>query len=308
MANITIDQLTGKTSVATDQLEVQATAGGASNKVTVASAVGAGAANLAPAANTKAVGVTGYSLTGADATSMVDLDGTWSTTGTPTAIKLNITNTASNAASKLLDLQVGGFSRFYVGDGIYIGRVGSTQNFRIYRAGTVSTLYSDGLIALYDGSYTGMYGGNAIIFSRETNATIYVSQHVTDIAVRSLTLRPQAANDAAVTNIVGGTLICVGGAGASSSAAAANGGNVTLDGGQGYGTGVAGNIIIGATRGNLVTAPKTFGALPTAASAGAGARSYITDGVASPVFSAAAAGGGTLGTPVYSDGTTWRNG
>lgn len=41
MANITISGLAGKTAVATDEIEVQATGGGASNKVTVASAFAA---------------------------------------------------------------------------------------------------------------------------------------------------------------------------------------------------------------------------------------------------------------------------
>lgn len=55
---------------------------------------------------------TGYSLTGSNPTSMVSLAGTWNTTGTPTALKVNITNTASNAASRLIDLQFGGTSYF----------------------------------------------------------------------------------------------------------------------------------------------------------------------------------------------------
>ena len=66
------------------------------------------------AANTAALTSTGYSLTGSDATPMIDLAGTWNTTGTPSAIKLNVTNTASNAASLLMDLQVGGVSKFTV--------------------------------------------------------------------------------------------------------------------------------------------------------------------------------------------------
>jgi hypothetical protein len=44
----------------------------------------------------------------------MDLAGTWNTTGTPTLIKANVTDTASNAASLLMDLQVGGTSRFEV--------------------------------------------------------------------------------------------------------------------------------------------------------------------------------------------------
>ena len=54
---------------------------------------------------------TGYSLTGSNATSMIDLAGTWNTTGVPTALKLNITNTASGTGALLIDLQTGGTSR-----------------------------------------------------------------------------------------------------------------------------------------------------------------------------------------------------
>lgn len=56
----------------------------------------------------------GLSLTGAQATSLLDMAATWNTTGAPAGIKLNITNTASAVASSLIDLQIGGFSRFKV--------------------------------------------------------------------------------------------------------------------------------------------------------------------------------------------------
>src|SRR5688572_3683126 len=51
------------------------------------------------------------SLTGANAQNMLDLAQTWNTTGEPTALKVNITNTASGAAAKLFDFQVGGVSQ-----------------------------------------------------------------------------------------------------------------------------------------------------------------------------------------------------
>ena len=63
-------------------------------------------------ANAAVLTSTGYSLTGSNATGMIDLAGTWNTSGTPTAVKINITDTASNASSLLLDLQVGGSSKF----------------------------------------------------------------------------------------------------------------------------------------------------------------------------------------------------
>lgn len=54
--------------------------------------------------------VAGRSLTGAQDTGAVNVTQTWNTTGAPTALKVNITNTASGAAAALMDLQVGGAS------------------------------------------------------------------------------------------------------------------------------------------------------------------------------------------------------
>ena len=69
--------------------------------------------SIAAAANTSAL-TASYSVTGANTTPLLDLSGTWNTTGVATGIKLNITDTASNATSRLLDLQRGGSSVFNV--------------------------------------------------------------------------------------------------------------------------------------------------------------------------------------------------
>jgi hypothetical protein len=75
--------------------------------------------------NTTSIAALGYSLTGSDASSLLDVSGTWDTTGTPTLLKANVTDTASNAASLLLDLQVGGTSRVAVTKGGHIVQAGS---------------------------------------------------------------------------------------------------------------------------------------------------------------------------------------
>jgi len=51
---------------------------------------------------------------GSLAGSALSISQTWNTTGTPTAIQLNVTDTASNALSSLVNLRVGGSSRFRV--------------------------------------------------------------------------------------------------------------------------------------------------------------------------------------------------
>ena len=67
---------------------------------------------LSPAANTQALVASGYSLTGANAQALLDLSGTWNTSGNPNAIQLNLADTASGATSKLMDLQIGGVSKY----------------------------------------------------------------------------------------------------------------------------------------------------------------------------------------------------
>ena len=67
----------------------------------------AGRFHVVPAGSDEAIVVTGYSLTGSSAVAMLDLAGTWNTSGTPTAILLTMTDTASNAASLLEKFVVG---------------------------------------------------------------------------------------------------------------------------------------------------------------------------------------------------------
>jgi hypothetical protein len=93
---------------------------------------------FSPPANTSALVVSGYSLTGANAQPMLDLSGTWNTTGTPTAIRLNITDTASNANSLLMDLRVGVNSRLRLAKtgALYLGgsaMINGTNDFSIIK-------------------------------------------------------------------------------------------------------------------------------------------------------------------------------
>lgn len=87
--------------------------------------------------------------------------------------------------------------------------------------------------------------------------------------------------------------------------------------------GVTGNANVGnlETAGNIIgnnlisnnvvkSTAVLFSALPAAATAGAGARAFITDGnlAASTNFAAQVQGGGSNNVPVYSDGSNWRIG
>jgi len=83
-------------------------------------------ANIPGPTNAVAMSVTGQSLTGSNASTLLNLATTWNTTGTPTAVKVNVTDTASNAASLLQDWQVGGSSKLYVNKAGSLGWAGGT--------------------------------------------------------------------------------------------------------------------------------------------------------------------------------------
>lgn len=118
--------LTGATLASNDVLpvlDVSASAGSKGSKITVGELfTGRTATDLtankltltALAANAAVLASTGYSLTGSNATSMVNLAGTWNTSGAPTGIKVDITDTASDNASLLMDLQINSSSKFRV--------------------------------------------------------------------------------------------------------------------------------------------------------------------------------------------------
>lgn len=59
-------------------------------------------------ANESILSSTGYSVTGAAASSMIYLRGTWNTSGIAKVFDVDITNTASSASSLLMDVKVGG--------------------------------------------------------------------------------------------------------------------------------------------------------------------------------------------------------
>lgn len=70
---------------------------------------------LNPPADQPALQVTSYAVTLNGNAPLLDLSGVWNTSGGPTAIKLNITNTQSFAPlARLMDLQVGGVTKWNV--------------------------------------------------------------------------------------------------------------------------------------------------------------------------------------------------
>ncbi len=89
-------------------------------------------------ANEGILASTGYSLTGSNATSMIDLAGTLNTTGNPVALKIALTNTASGATTK--------FASFLA------GASGTTEVFNVSKAGVI-TATGDQAALNFTGSY-----------------------------------------------------------------------------------------------------------------------------------------------------------
>lgn len=76
-------------------------------------------------ANEGILASTGYSLTGSNASNMIDLAGTLNTSGNPVALKIALTNTASGATTK--------FASFLA------GASGTTEVFSVAKSGTITT-------------------------------------------------------------------------------------------------------------------------------------------------------------------------
>lgn len=161
-------------------------------------------------ANAGILAATGYSLTGSNATSMIDLAGTWNTSGTPTALKLNITDTASNAASKLLDLQVSGSSKFafskagtitvpagqglYSAGNLYIGSNGTAAQL-ILEANSIAT--NGGRFHCSWGGYLSFGSGGAadVFVRRKDAATIQLGEDAAGVTNQMITAASRITSD-----------------------------------------------------------------------------------------------------------------
>lgn len=100
---------------------------------------------VTPAANASGLSITGYSLTGSNAQPAINVAGTWNTTGTPTALQISVTNTASNTASLLASFQVGGTTEFSVQEG---GQVFANNRYVIGSYSSPGLYLSSGQVGL----------------------------------------------------------------------------------------------------------------------------------------------------------------
>lgn len=122
-------------------------------------------------ANLSAIKVANYSLTGSNTVPMFDLVGTWNTSGLATLIKANLTDTASNASSLLIDLQVGSVTKFNVTKSGVVNAKGLTVSGASFTEGycytTGAYVYNTSNLNLTD-SYNGK-----VIISNNTTGIAY---------------------------------------------------------------------------------------------------------------------------------------
>ena len=171
-------------------------------------------------------------------------------------LKVNVTDTASAAASLLMDLQISGTSKFKV-----------TKAGTLTTVGDISIQGSTGLTLIASGA---IFWASASIIGNSSNGVIG--------------LYNAAANDF--------TRLQFGGTTSSFPAIGRDGAGIKIVGGDG-------------TSVSWVKVPSVaIASLPAAATAGEGARSFVTDALA-PAFGTAVSAGGAANVPVFSDGSNW---
>jgi cytoskeletal protein CcmA (bactofilin family) len=144
---------------------IYASGSGSYEKMRIDSNGNVGIGNIAPAAKLNVVDIY-MSGSGSLAGSVLNLAQTWNTTGTPTAIKLNVTNTASSAASNLLDLQVGTVSQFKVDKSGVVSFANSATGGGgggqggIFNEGGLYVLWSAGAVGAGAGGFLGFNNNN----------------------------------------------------------------------------------------------------------------------------------------------------
>ena len=237
-------------------------------------------------------------LTGSSATSRLELTQTWDTTGTPSALNVNVTDTASNTNSLLMDLKRGGVSQLSIRkDGALIGGGAELKLFPAngYFVTSRATAGPAGFevwtnnIGTYIGGISGSsaasaeinVGGSDIRLFRDAAGVLALrNQEFGAQGFRIYETWSNSSNGAWLSLQATGTRYEIGG--------------------KANGTGNVRPVMV--QHGTV-----TVASLPSASTAGAGARMVVSD-ASSPTFGSTVTGGSSTVIPVFSDGTNWKVG
>lgn len=254
-----------------------------------------------------------------------DITQTWNNAGvTFTGFRFNVTDTASNAGSLLMDLQVGGVSRFSVSKSGAIGVSNISLTGFVSGATFVATnqlvldVANQDVVLRRDAANTlaqrnGVNPQTFNVYNTFTDASNY-ERGVLQWAANILTIGAQSAGTGSARDVVlqGGNRLYLRAGGVTSWEINAANGHILAVTDNAFDIGASGanrpRTVFAATS---VLAPYvrtatayTVATLPAAGTAGAGARAYVTDASAT-TFASVVAGGGANIVPVMSNGTNW---
>ena len=212
---------------------------------------------------------------------------TWNNAGTTfAALFMNITNTASAAGSMLADYQVGGTSYFRLAlPGGGISRLVLPENSELSFSNNTGT--SPGTRIVGSGGSGLHYYFNGVRMACLATGAGFTIASAEGLGWTNTTDGYSSNKDTMLYRGAAGRVDVCG----SSSAVAAD---LKLK-----------NLLVSGSAGTYVQTPSmTVGTLAAAATAGAGARAFVTD-ANSTTFLSIVAGGGANKVPVVSDGTNW---
>lgn len=167
------------------------------------------------------------------------------------AFVVDVAISAAATTSRLMDLRIGGSSYFAVQRGDGYGPTLSTSGSNGIRFGSKLTIVSAKETNIPGGSMSAGYNGLHFEGISGDVTIGFRGNWGYDKVVGALRIVGCAQYASPTTNLIGGHVFVTGGQGASGSSGAAHGGSLYLDGGQGYGTGDHGDVVVGATRGKL---------------------------------------------------------
>lgn len=220
---------------------------------------------------TASLPISGNGATVTASTPLINGTQTWNDGATTfTALKFNITDTASNSASLLMDLQVGGASKVKVGKNGGLALGGGSLNTNEFNTPTSGGLrFGSGIHGLFPLGSTELHviaNGTTTIISSATTTRINAGKFVLGAADAAAPV----AQTLSVQSVVAGTTNTAGA-------------NLTITGSQGTGTGAGGSIVFQvAPAGSSGTAQN---ALATALTIDSTGRLSLGDGsISAPVF------------------------
>lgn len=202
------------------------------------------------AADTKSLVVQGGSVTGSGTTSLIDLSGTWNTSGSPTFIRGYVTNTASGASSLLMDLGVGTST----------SRMNVDKNGNIIVSGpSTGTYFNAKNNSVNRIRFSDFTGTSAYMSLDQDNAVIQAGSSTDTFLQRSAAATWKVGQDASTATDQ--TIIAADGSGTDKTGDA-----LTIGGGRSTGTGAPGKVLF--KRGTVSTTGSSANAYGTSVSAG----------------------------------------